>query len=152
MITTEDKDFLLVLIDINKCISENDTALAESICEKINAMELNEDQINSLNDTVVSERFQEENADSDAYRIFVEKMDCIKDKDYKLYLLDASLILHSKDMKAINDYLDQKAIQGLSLKTDANQFFYAKILLTMCYVAKRYDKMEEIRAKLKEVV
>lgn len=151
MITSEDKAFLLALIDINKAIAENDTALAASVCETVNAMELTEDQANSINDSVVMEQFQESNAGCDAYKTLVEDLNCIRDRAYKLFLLDANMTLHTRDKNAINDFLDNRAMAGLDIDTEANQLFCARVLIHMCFVAKRYDKMEKIREKVKEM-
>ena len=151
MISTQDRDFLIILMNIENCIVNNDVATAELLCETVNAMSLSTDEINNINDTVIPEHLEELYKESDAYRVLTTGINCIANKEYKMKLLEANSILYSKDIKKMDEWINEIVTDTLCFDGELNEAYYAKILIRICSITKRYDKMDIVRRKLEEV-
>ena len=151
MISTQDRDFLIILMNIENCIVNNDVATAELLCETVNAMSLSTDEINNINDTVIPEHLEELYKESDAYRVLITGINCIVNKEYKMKVLEANSILYSKDIKKMDEWINEIVTDTLCFDEELNEAYYAKILIRICSITKRYDKMDIVRRKLEEV-
>lgn len=150
MISTEDRDLLTAVIDLNTCLANNDVAQAESVRDTLNALEQSNLLINAVNDAVGGNLLNNyENAD--ACRIIIEGVACVKAKEYRLKALEAATILANETAEKVEEWLEENALNSLELPCEENQRAYASLLIRMCVVAQRYDIMGEIRAKLSEV-
>lgn len=151
MISTEDRDLLTAVIDLNTCLANNDVAQAESVRDALNAMEQSNLLISAVNDAVSGGNLLNNYENADAYRVIVEGVTCVKAKEYKLKALEAATILANESAEKVEEWLEENALSTLELPCEENQRAYASLLIRMCVAAKRYDVMDKIRVKLSEV-
>jgi hypothetical protein len=150
-ISTEDRDYLVTLIDLRTCIATNDVSLAERARDALNAMESSDDQSKLVNDALYDSELIANGGSADAYRVIINGVDCVNDKEHKLAVLDAAALSTSKDADEISAWLDQNVPNLIDFSDGDSPRAYATLLIRMCTTAKRYDKMDEVRAKLEEV-
>ena len=152
MITIDDRDFLVAIIDLHKCVEENDIKLANELVKRVNVMELSDDCKSFLDSNLKSLCSLESIGSYDVIKILYENIDVMVSKSYYLNLLDVYNISRqtSEDQQA---WLEETDFTELDLyKEPKNQLVYVKVLLHLCIMNRRFDKMEQIRAKLNEVV
>lgn len=151
MLTTEDRDYLTTIIDLNTCIADNDTTLAESTRDALNRLEQSDTLISAVNDAVREGNLLSHPESADALRIIVEGVTCVKAREYKQRVLAAATVFSGGDAKEVSAWLEENAVESLDLSNEENQLAYATFLIRACTAAKRFDIMEEIRTKLQEV-
>ena len=152
MISNDNANFLTTLADISIAIDKNSVELSESVSATLNSMNLSGEQIQAVNDAVYLDYAEKWMSGADAYRTIIADTDCIEFKEDKLNMLETSIILENRDIDAMNLWIDKHVNDDLSFDGEENRYPYARTLITFCQMTKRYDKMEEIRAKIAEVI
>lgn len=152
MLTAEDCTYLSAIIDLNTCIADNDTTLAESARDALNALEQSDVLINAVGDAVKEGSLLSHPESADAFRVIIEGVTCVKDREYKLKVLETMAVVAKGSADELSAWLEMNAVESLDLSCEENQRAYASYLIRMCVAAKRYDIMESIRTKLEEVV
>jgi hypothetical protein len=151
-ISTEDRDYLVLMIDLRTCLANNDVALAESVRDAVNEMDPSDKIADVIEDLIKDENLIDRPGSVDAYQIIVNGVDCVRNREHKLTVMDAAKAYHSKDLSAISTWLDEKALESIDLDSEENPRVYIAFLIRLCAISRRYDKMQEIREKLKEVL
>lgn len=150
MIEAIDRDFMIAMIDLEKCIANNDVELAQSVCETINTMEL-EDEVGAQFDRVVHiSLLAEDYTKADALKYVFSNLKYIVDRGYKLDALEAFSVLHDADYSKMEAFIERVVVDDLSFVGEFDQRSYATTLIRICSLTKRYDLMDVIRSKLAE--
>lgn len=150
MMTEQETAFVSAVMDIGKAVAENDTARADELCAAVNQMELTEEQEQTLGETVALDRLDGRYTQAEAYLRFVEGLDCITDKSYRVKMLRARTALESMDQTAMGELLEEALSTKTLLDPVENDYAYVSMLLRMCLVRRDYDAMERLRGKLVE--
>lgn len=150
MIEANERDFMIVLIDLEASIENNDVELATSVCESLSTMELDEMMTSRVSRTVFRSLQKNELEKVDVYRLLLTNIDFIEDRKYHLNELEAKVLVRNDNADEILAYLESVVNDQLSFNGTIDQRSYASILIRMCAVTKRYDLMDIIRAKLLE--
>ena len=111
-------------------------------------MELTAEQAQTIAQTVELDRLEGRYGQAEAYLRFVEGLDCITDKAYRVKMLRARTALESMDQAAMGALLEEALSAGTLLDPTENDYAYVSMLLRMCLVRKDYAAMERLRGKL----
>lgn len=148
--TDFEKELLITMIDIEQVVRQNDLEATKVLVEKLNSKTLETSIANSLNESLNNAIISEIYYKADAYRYLVNNAKFITEKGYKLKLLEILEAMHQPETKDRVHWLEENAIEALTVTEPHRQYEIAKMLINMCSKTKSYDVMELIRQKIVE--
>ena len=147
-----ERDFLLLMIDLETAISTNDVALAQTAIDKLDTVELSDDQISYLDDMTSEGIVNDTENNIEVCELIISNMKFIKDREYKLTLIEIASVSKRGDKEEISAWLENNAIAKMEAFAELSGIYHlAKILILLCSRSKNYNVMERIRVRLAEV-
>ena len=150
MNTILSQEVLIVGIDIAKAVYENNTELAQQVCDTINSMELNDSEIRYISERIDQCCNKDYIRSADAFNILVDGINVVTSKEmlHRMFELFSVMELSIDEQVA---YLESLDVASIAFNEYENYLFYARNLINLCMLAKRFDIMDAIREKLREV-
>ena len=152
MLTNNERDYLVIMIDIQTAINTNNLELAQQAIASISALEENNEILNNsiidvLNDTNIINNF----ASAEIFELLVDSIPAIKDKEHKHRVIELSSIVNGQDLEELSSWLETNALDSMDDYSESSMFMYTSLLIRACSITKQYSLMSQIRQKLVEV-
>ena len=148
---SNDRNELVIIIDLETCIVNNDMEEAQRVTEFINSTELTADAINTIDGIIYSRLHNEVGQKDDLFRYLISNINCIDDKKMRLYEIDMINLKKDGSKAEIERWLDNFNYDELDFTTYKFSKVMVRLFIVLASRANRYDIMTKIKNKLMEI-
>ena len=150
MLDTNQAKFLTYAIDLESCMhAGQNSGKASEICAALNGLVLDEPSRKTVNDIVLSAIYEIYESSEENIRYVISNLTHVDDRENKLSVLEVMGIIASENAEKADHWLEANVSPDM-YDGGANKLQYVRSLIMLCRIAKRYDKMADIRSILLE--